>query len=118
MQATLQTIHDLQARYRNIRLQDKSQAYNTELMQCLELGYGLDIAEATCLGALERKESRGAHKRLEEGLQQRDDVNYLKHSQVFFNADGPAELRWQDVDTHLSAPAERAYGDAGKGVKQ
>ncbi|WP_290785110.1 fumarate reductase (quinol) flavoprotein subunit [Halomonas sp.] len=118
MQATLDTIRDLQARYRNIRLQDKSRAYNTELMQCLELGCGLDIAEATCLGALERRESRGAHKRLEEGLQQRDDVNYLKHSQVFFNAEGPAQLRWQDVDTHLSAPAERAYGDAGKGIKQ
>ncbi|MFN2330977.1 MAG: fumarate reductase (quinol) flavoprotein subunit [Halomonas sp.] len=117
MQTALDTIRDLQTRYRNIRLQDKSRGYNTELMQCLELGYGLDIAEATCLGALERKESRGAHKRLDEGLQERDDVNYLKHSQVFFNAEGPAQLRWQDVDTHLSAPAERAYGDAGKGIK-
>jgi fumarate reductase flavoprotein subunit len=66
---------------------------------------------------LERRESRGAHQRLDEGLQARDDVGYLKHSQVFYQGDAPAELRWQAVDTRFSAPAARVYGDAAKGGK-
>ncbi|QJQ96364.1 MULTISPECIES: fumarate reductase (quinol) flavoprotein subunit [Halomonadaceae] len=118
MQTTLQTIRELQARYRNVRLQDRSQAYNTDLLQCLELGFGLDIAEASCLAALERKESRGAHQRLDEGMQTRDDVNFLKHSLVFSSSEGPAQLHWQEVDIRFSAPAERAYGDAAKGAQK
>nr|WP_298374980.1 fumarate reductase (quinol) flavoprotein subunit [uncultured Halomonas sp.] len=118
MQAALNRIRDLKSRYHNIKLSDRSRIYNTELLQCIELGFGLDIAEATCLAALNRRESRGAHQRLDAGLEQRDDINFLQHSQVFFNADAPAELRWQDVDTRFSAPAVRAYGDAGKGARK
>lgn len=118
MRSALDTVRELKSRYHDIRLGDRSKAYNTELLQCIELGFGLDIAEATCLAALHRRESRGAHQRLDEGLQQRDDINFLQHSLVFFNADAPAELRWQEVDTRFSAPAVRAYGDAGKGAQQ
>ena len=50
-------------------------------------------------------------------MQKRDDVNYLKHSQVFYQGEANAELHWQDVDVRFSAPAERAYVDAGKGGK-
>lgn len=116
MQGALNTIRELKSRYHDIQLNDRSKAYNTELLLCIELGFGLDIAEATCLAALHRRESRGAHQRLDEGLQQRDDINFLQHSLVFFKTDAPAELRWQDVDTRFSAPAVRAYGDAGKGA--
>lgn len=100
-----------------MRVSDTSKIFNTELLECLEFGYGLEIAEASCLAALERRESRGAHQRLDEGLQARDDVGYLKHSQVFYQGDAPAELRWQAVDTRFSAPAARVYGDAAKGGK-
>ncbi len=116
MQRALNIIRELKSRYKYIRISDRSSAYNTELLLCIELGFGLDIAEATCLAALNRRESRGAHQRLDEGLQQRDDINFLQHSLVFFNAEAPAELRWQEVDTRFSAPAVRAYGDAGKGA--
>nr|WP_298415892.1 fumarate reductase (quinol) flavoprotein subunit [uncultured Halomonas sp.] len=116
MQRALDTIRELKSRYQDIKLSDRSRIYNTELLQCIELGFGLDIAEATCLAALGRRESRGAHQRLDEGLQERDDINFLQHSLVFFNVDAPAQLRWQDVDTRFSAPAVRAYGDAGKGA--
>ncbi|QEA40109.1 fumarate reductase (quinol) flavoprotein subunit [Pistricoccus aurantiacus] len=116
MQRALNIIRELKSRYKDIRISDRSSAYNTELLLCIELGFGLDIAEATCLAALNRRESRGAHQRLDEGLQQRDDINFLQHSLVFFNAEAPAELRWQEVDTRFSAPAVRAYGDAGKGA--
>ncbi|WP_346797100.1 fumarate reductase (quinol) flavoprotein subunit [Halomonas sp. Bachu 37] len=117
MQASLDKIRELKQRYHDIQLQDQSHAYNTELLLCLELGFGLDIAEASCLSALNRKESRGAHQRLDEGMQERNDVDYLQHSLVYFNGDEPAQLQWQAVDTRFSAPAVRAYGDAGKGAK-
>ncbi|PMR75103.1 fumarate reductase (quinol) flavoprotein subunit [Billgrantia endophytica] len=117
MSHALQTVRRLRERYREIRVGDTSKVYNTELLECIELGFGLDIAEATCLGALERCESRGAHQRLDEGMRERDDARYLQHSQVFHRHDGPAELRWQEVDTRVSAPAARVYGDAGKGSR-
>jgi len=117
MRHSLETMRQLRARFNEIRVKDTSKIFNTELLECIELGYGLDIAEASCLSALERRESRGAHQRLDEGMQKRDDVNYLKHSQVFYQGEANAELRWQDVDVRFSAPAERAYGDAGKGGK-
>ncbi|WP_447927829.1 fumarate reductase (quinol) flavoprotein subunit [Vreelandella sp. EE27] len=117
MAQALAQIRKLRARYREIRVNDTSKIFNTELLECLELGCGLDIAEASCLGALERRESRGAHQRLDEGMQTRDDVNYLKHSQVIYQGEAPARLHWQEVDVRFSAPAERAYGDAGKGGK-
>lgn len=117
MRQSLETIRQLRARYEKVRVNDTSKIFNTELLEFIEFGYGLDIAEASCLSALERRESRGAHQRLDDGMQKRDDVNYLKHSQVFYQGEANAELHWQDVDVRFSAPAERAYGDAGKGGK-
>ncbi|MCC5882934.1 MAG: fumarate reductase (quinol) flavoprotein subunit [Halomonas sp.] len=118
MQDALDNVRKLRERYRHIRVNDKSSIYNTELLECIELGFGLDIAEATCLGALERRESRGAHQRLDEGMQKRDDLHCLKHSQVFYRGDASAELQWQDVDVSISAPAERVYGEAGRTASQ
>ena len=114
MQKTLQTIRELRKRYQSVHIQDKSKVYNTEFFMCLEVGFGLDIAEATCLGALERKESRGAHQRLDEGCTSRNDQAFLQHSLVYYQGQEAARLEWQDVDTSILPPAERAYGDAAK----
>lgn len=118
MKASLEKIRSLRERFNNVKVGDNSQSYNTDLLAAIEAGYGLDIAEASCLSALERKESRGAHQRLDAGLDKRDDENFLKHSQVFFQGNGPAKLNWQDVDVRFSAPAARVYGDAAKGAKE
>ena len=114
MQKTLQTIRELRKRYQTVHIQDKSKIYNTEFFMCLEVGFGLDIAEATCLGALERRESRGAHQRLDEGCTSRNDQDFLSHSLVYFQGQEAARLEWQEVDTSILPPAERAYGDAAK----
>lgn len=95
------------------KLTDTSKAYNTDLLHCLELEFSLDVAEAICLAALERRESRGAHQRLDAGLTERNDAEFLRHSQVMYAPGKPAELHWQAVDTHISAPGERLYGSAG-----
>ena len=51
---------------------------NTARLEALELGNLLEIAEATAISAMERKESRGAHAR--DDFQERDDENWLCHS--------------------------------------
>ena len=117
MEQTLPTIRQLKLRYQDVQVQDKSRGYNTELLQCIEVGFGLDIAEATCLAALERRESRGAHQRLDEGCDTRNDTDYLQHSLVYFHTNNDATLAWQPVDTSILPPAVRAYGDAAKGAK-
>ena len=117
MQKTLNTIRQLQQRFKTAQVTDKSKVYNTELFMCLELGFGLDIAEATCLGALERRESRGAHQRLDEGCTTRNDEEFLRHSLVYYQGQDDARLEWQEVDTSIIPPAVRAYGDAAKGAK-
>lgn len=115
MQQTLDTLRELKEQYREAGVQDTSKVYNTELLHFLELGYGLDIAEATCLGALQRRESRGAHQRLDEGCTERNDENYLKHSLVHYQNGQDAKLEWQDVDVSRLPPGVRAYGEAGTG---
>ncbi len=62
--------------------------------------------------AINRKESRGSHQRL-DGFEQRDDVNYLKHSLAYYNGDGAPRIEYGDVKITKSKPGTRAYGAAG-----
>ena len=70
-----------------VSVEDKGKTFNTDLMFALELEYMIDCAEATCAGALARKESRGAHFRTD--ITERDDENWLKHTLVYKSEDGP-----------------------------
>ena len=108
--ATCGILADLRARYRKLALQDRSNVFNTDLIQTLELGCMLDVATAMAHSALERKESRGSHQRLE--YPKRDDVNYLKHSLATFRGDEPPSIGYRDVVITRSQPAERVYGGA------
>ena len=63
---------ELRRRYRNLELHDRTNVYNTDLLQALELGSMLDCAEAVVQSAAARKESRGAHQRLD--FAERDDA--------------------------------------------
>lgn len=110
LQQTLTTLKKLKQRYQQLRLGDSGKAFNTELLHALELGFGLDVAEAMCQAALERKESRGAHQRQEPGLTSRNDQDFLRHSLAFYQPEAGAGIEWQAVDTSLSPPAERRYG--------
>jgi succinate dehydrogenase / fumarate reductase flavoprotein subunit len=69
---------EIRERVSNLHLPDKSNAFNTARLEALELGNLLEIAEATAISALERRESRGAHAR--DDYQERDDENWLAHS--------------------------------------
>jgi fumarate reductase flavoprotein subunit len=110
LQETCSILADLRARYRKIQLQDRSNVFNTDLIQTIELGCMLDVASAMAHSALQRKESRGSHQRLE--YPGRDDVNYLKHSLASYRGDEPPSIDYCDVVITKSQPAERVYGGA------
>ena len=78
MEKGVEQLAELRERVANLHLADKSDAFNTARLEALELGNLLEIAEATAISALERKESRGAHAR--DDFQDRDDENWLCHS--------------------------------------
>ena len=113
MQATCDKLRELRERYKNLKIDDHSRVYNTEWLLGIELGYLLEVAEAIVHSALNRKESRGSHQRL-DGYEQRDDINFLKHSLAYYTGDGPPRIELQDVKITKSKPGTRAYGAAGE----
>jgi succinate dehydrogenase flavoprotein subunit len=107
----LHDIKGLQDRFRNVGIQDKGSRYNTDLLEAIELGFLLDLAELLVLGALARKESRGGHAR--EDFQSRDDVNFMKHTMAYreVGPDGSAAIRldYKPVTVTRYQPMERKY---------
>jgi fumarate reductase flavoprotein subunit len=113
MQATCNKIDELKQRYKNLKIDDHSKAWNTEWLLAIELGYLLDVAQAIVYSAINRRESRGSHQRL-DGFEQRDDVNYLKHTLAYYAGDGPPRIDYGAVKITKSKPGTRAYGAAGE----
>jgi fumarate reductase flavoprotein subunit len=113
LQETCKVVADVKARYTRVALEDKSSVYNTDLYQTLELGAMIQCAETVALSALARKESRGAHQRLD--YEKRDDVAYLKHTMAHYNPNGDPRIDYLDVVITKSQPAERVYGAAAGG---
>ncbi|WP_349260272.1 succinate dehydrogenase flavoprotein subunit [Actinocrinis sp.] len=101
----------LQARYKNVAIQDKGKRFNTDLLEAVELGFLLDLAEVLVVGARNRKESRGGHAR--EDYQKRDDENFMQHTMAYreARADGSYEIRldWKPVAVTRYQPMERKY---------
>jgi len=106
MQVALDKIRDLQARFKNVQIDDKGQQFNTDLLETFELGCLLDVAEVTAAAALRREESRGAHYR--DDFPQRDDANWLNHSFVWKRG-GQLEFRAGPVVITKFQPQERKY---------
>jgi succinate dehydrogenase / fumarate reductase flavoprotein subunit len=103
----LDTILELRERYERVTVDDKGSLYNTELLEVAELGFMLDLAEATAAAALARTESRGGHYR--EDFPRRDDGDWLKHSLAFRTPEGAVELRYKPVTITDYPPMERKY---------
>jgi len=105
-------LSELRRRYQDITLSDKTNVYNTDLLSALELGNMLDCAEALMTSGRERKESRGAHQRLDYTA--RDDVKYLKHSMAYYKGLEPPRIDYRDVVITTSQPGVRDYSGAKK----
>ncbi len=106
MVAGLKEIKDLQKRYDNVYVEDKGNVFNQNLLNALELGNMLTIAEVILKGALERKESRGAHSRAD--YPERDDGNWLTHT-IAQSVDGEVELTYEPVTITKFKPEPRVY---------
>jgi len=105
--ASCEKLAELRQRYSGIEVHDKSNVFNTDLQSALELRNMLDVAETVAEGSLQRRESRGAHQRLDHT--ERDDVNYLKHSLCYRQSDERPRVEWSDVTITRSQPGVRDY---------
>ena len=111
LKQALSDVQELKARYANVSIQDKGTRYNTDLIEAIELGFLLDLAEVTVVSALERKESRGGHAR--EDYPSRDDVNFMRHTMAYKSEDVSGEdyvrLDYKPVTMTRYEPMERKY---------
>ncbi|WP_031468180.1 succinate dehydrogenase flavoprotein subunit [Sciscionella sediminilitoris] len=108
-----QALNDVQAlkqRYEHIQVHDKGKRFNTDLLEAVELGFLLEIAEVLVVGALARKESRGGHAR--EDYTNRDDTNYMRHTMAYKQGSTLAadiRLDYKPVTQTRYEPMERKY---------
>ncbi|PTW91262.1 succinate dehydrogenase subunit A [Microbacteriaceae bacterium MWH-Ta3] len=99
-------IADLRARYANIGIHDRGQRFNTDLLEAIELGFLLDLAEVVVVSARNRKESRGGHMR--DDFPDRNDADYMVHTMAY-KADDSIRLDWKPVVITNYQPMERKY---------
>lgn len=101
-------------RYQNIAIHDHGKRFNTDLLEGIELGFLLDLAEVLTYAARNRKESRGGHMR--DDYPKRDDETYMKHTMAYLvgdphsaNPEDHIKLDWKPVRMTRYEPMERKY---------
>ncbi|HEX6364986.1 MAG TPA: succinate dehydrogenase flavoprotein subunit [Agromyces sp.] len=109
-----EVIAGLRERYLNVAVQDKGKRFNTDLLEAVELGFLLDLAEVVVFSARNRKESRGGHMR--DDFPNRDDEAYMKHTMAYLSGDPHSShaedhirLDWKPVTITRYQPMERKY---------
>lgn len=107
LEAAIKEIAGLRERYQQIRVQDKSKIFNTDILEAWELGALLELAQVTAICALNRTESRGAHSR--EDFPRRNDTDWLKHTLAYRQDDGSIDIRYKPVVITKFQPQERVY---------
>ncbi|MGC0338391.1 MULTISPECIES: succinate dehydrogenase flavoprotein subunit [Streptomyces] len=111
IKTAVEKIAELRERYLNVSIQDKGKRFNTDLLEAIELGNLLDLAEVMAVSALARKESRGGHYR--EDYPNRDDVNFMRHTMAYREVgdDGTESIRldYKPVVQTRYQPMERKY---------
>ncbi|MCX4883137.1 MULTISPECIES: succinate dehydrogenase flavoprotein subunit [unclassified Streptomyces] len=111
IKTAVEKIAELRERYKNVSIQDKGKRFNTDLLEAVELGNLLDLAEVMAVSALARKESRGGHYR--EDYPNRDDVNFMRHTMAYREVgdDGTESIRldYKPVVQTRYQPMERKY---------
>jgi len=102
----LDKIKELRKRYENIHVQDRGLRFNTDLLEAIELGFLLDLAEVLAFTSRERRESRGGHFR--EDFDTRNDEKFMVHSMAYKEGD-EIRLGWKPVVVTNYPPMERKY---------
>jgi succinate dehydrogenase flavoprotein subunit len=110
LKQALTDVQALKERYQRITVSDKGKRYNTDLLEAVELGFLLELAEVLVVGALARKESRGGHAR--EDYPTRDDTNFMRHTMAYKQGSGLSSdirLDYKPVTFTRYEPMERKY---------
>ncbi|HYM46519.1 MAG TPA: FAD-binding protein [Solirubrobacteraceae bacterium] len=107
LQEALSVVRRLREEAGSAWIDDRGTVFNQDVLGAIELGYMLDCAEAIVLGAIERKESRGAQFRTD--FPERDDEAWLKHIDVARGADGSPQVDYSPVTITQWQPEERKY---------
>ena len=107
LERQLKLIDELLVRFKDIRIDDKSKTFNTDLQEATELGHMLEFSKFIVYGALIREESRGGHYR--EDFPTRDDERFLKHTYAYMDKDYNITHEWGEVVLGKFEPMERKY---------
>ena len=99
-------IEGLRKRYAKVGIHDRGQRFNTDLLEAIELGFLLDLAEVVVVSARNRKESRGGHMR--DDFPDRNDKKYMKHTMAYKKGN-TITLDWKPVVITNYPPMERKY---------
>ncbi len=102
----LDKIKELRKRYEKIHVQDRGVRFNTDLLEAIELGFLLDLAEVLAYTARERRESRGGHFR--EDFEDRNDEKFMVHSMAYKDGEN-IRVDWKPVTITNYPPMERKY---------
>jgi succinate dehydrogenase / fumarate reductase flavoprotein subunit len=106
LRQALEIVRRLKEESRTVAIDDKGSVFNQDLLGAVELGFMLDNAECIVVGALERKESRGAQYRTD--YPERNDEEWLKH--IDLEVDGPEpKISYSEVTMTRWEPEERKY---------
>jgi succinate dehydrogenase / fumarate reductase flavoprotein subunit len=107
LEEQLALIDELLVRFKDIRIDDKSKTFNTDLQEATELGHMLEFSKFIVDGALNREESRGGHFR--EDFPTRDDEKFMKHTYAYMDKDYNMSQEWGEVVQGKFEPMERKY---------
>jgi len=114
LKSAVEDVKALKKRYESVGVENKGKVFNTDLLFHIELGFMLECAEMICASAVERKESRGAHFRVD--YPKRDDEKYMKHTMAYLTGDPHSSdatdhitLDWKPVVITRYQPMERKY---------
>jgi succinate dehydrogenase / fumarate reductase flavoprotein subunit len=107
LRQALEIVQRLKEESKTVAIDDKGTIFNQDLLGAMELGFMLDNAECVVLGALERKESRGAQFRTD--FPERNDEEWIKHIDLTADGDGPPKVSYSEVTMTQWEPQERKY---------
>ena len=107
LEKLIQELGVLRERFSQIKVEDSSRTFNTELTAILELDYMLEVSHVIAISALAREESRGAHARRD--FTERNDEKFLKHTVAFKREGAKPRLEYRDVQITNFQPQARTY---------
>jgi succinate dehydrogenase / fumarate reductase flavoprotein subunit len=107
LERQLKLIDELLVRFNNIRIDDKSNTFNTDLQEAIELGHMIEFSKFIVDGALNREESRGGHDR--EDFPERNDEKFMVHTYATMDKEFNITTEWGEVTQGKFEPMERKY---------